>query len=84
VLGDNLNIAISAFAGVDVTVGSLGGALDAFLNPIYRDSILAYISVPLLLRVSKQGWGHYLETASSQCHAGVHRGQHHGPACAPP
>jgi hypothetical protein len=33
--------AISAVAGVNVTVGSLGGALDSFLNPIYRDSILA-------------------------------------------
>jgi hypothetical protein len=65
VLGDNLSIVISAFAGVNVTVGSLGGAIDSFLNPIYRDSILAYISVPLLLRVSRQGWGHYLETAST-------------------
>lgn len=65
VLGDNLSIVISAFAGVNITVGSLGGALDSFLNPIYRDSILAHISVPLLLRVSKQGWGHYLETNSS-------------------
>jgi hypothetical protein len=65
VLGDNLSIVISAFAGVNVTVGSLGGALDAFLNPIYRDSILAHMSVPLLLRVARQGWGHYLETNSS-------------------
>jgi hypothetical protein len=65
VLGDNLSIVISAIAGVNVTVGSLGGALDSFLNPIYRDSILAHMSVPLLLRVSKQGWGHYLETNSS-------------------
>lgn len=65
VLGDNLSIVISAVAGVNVTVGSLGGALDAFLNPIYRDSILAFMSVPLLLRVSKQGWGHYLETTST-------------------
>jgi hypothetical protein len=65
VLGDNLSVVISAFAGVNVTVGSLGGAIDSFLNPIYRDSILAHISVPLLLRVSKQGWGHYLETTST-------------------
>jgi hypothetical protein len=65
VLGDNLSIVISAFAGVNVTVGSLGGAMDSFLNPIYRDSILAHISIPLLLRVSKQGWGHYLETTST-------------------
>lgn len=65
VLGDNLNIALSAIAGVDVTVGSLGGALNAFIMPIVKDSILAYISVPLLLRVAQQGWGHYLETAST-------------------
>jgi hypothetical protein len=64
VLGDNLSVVISAFAGINLTVGSLGGALDSFLNPIYRDSILAHISIPLLLRVTKQGWGHYLETTS--------------------
>lgn len=65
VLGDNISAAISAGIGKDVTVGSLGGALDSFLNPIYKDSILANMSVPLLLRVAKQGWGHYLETTST-------------------
>jgi hypothetical protein len=65
VLGDNLSAVISFGAGVNITVGSLGEPLDAFLNPIYKDSILAFMSVPLLLRVSKQGWGHYLETAST-------------------
>ena len=66
VLGDNINAAISAaFAGVDLSVGSLGGALDSFLQPIYKDSILAHMSVPLLLRVAEQGWGHYLETTST-------------------
>jgi len=65
VLGDNLNAVITAVAGTSVSVGSLGAALDAFLNPIYKDSILAHMSVPLLLRVAKQGWGHYLETTST-------------------
>jgi hypothetical protein len=69
VAGDNIDAVIAAglggSAGYQLSVGSLGGAADAFLNPIYRDSILAYMSVPLLLRVAQQGWGHYLETASS-------------------
>ncbi|MGA5542696.1 hypothetical protein ACPCIR_12660 [Mycobacterium sp. NPDC051198] len=64
VLGDNLSMTISAIAGFNISVGSLGGAINAFLAPIYRDSILANISVPLLLRVAKQGWGHYLEDTS--------------------
>lgn len=64
-LGDNIGAAISYGVGFTVSVGSLGGAIDAFLNPIYRDSILAFMSVPLLSRVAKQGWGHYLETAST-------------------
>lgn len=64
VLGDNISAAISAGVGFTVSVGSLGGAIDSFLNPIYRDSILAHMSVPLLLRTSRQGWGHYLETTS--------------------
>lgn len=51
--------------GFNVSVGSLGGAINAFLEPIYRDSILAHMSVPLLLRVTKQGWGHYLEDTST-------------------
>ena len=65
VLGDNLSAVISFGVGVNVTVGSLGGALNAFLEPIYRNSILAYNSVPLLLRAQEQGWGHYLETTST-------------------
>lgn len=65
VLGDNLGIVVSQFAGFNINVGSLGGAIDSFLRPIYRDSILAHMSVPLLARVSKQGWGHYLETTST-------------------
>lgn len=65
VLGDNLSSAITSAVGVTVSIGSLGGALDSFLNPIYRDSILAHLSVPLLLRVAQQGWGHYLETTST-------------------
>lgn len=64
VLGDNISAVISAGVGYNISVGSLGGAIDSFLNPIYRDSILANISVPLLLRVAKQGWGHYLEDTS--------------------
>lgn len=65
VLGDNLSTVISAGVGFSLSIGSLGGAIDAFLNPIYRDSILAHMSVGLLARVAKQGWGHYLETAST-------------------
>ena len=65
VLGDNLGATIGPIIGVNINTGSLGGALNAFLEPIYKDSILAYISVPLLLRTSRQGWGHYLETAST-------------------
>lgn len=65
VLGDNLDIALTAAVGKTVTVGSLGGALDAFLSGIYTDSVLAHLSVPLLLRVQKLGWGHYLETTST-------------------
>lgn len=65
VLGDNISAAITAGVGFSVSVGSLGGAIDSFPNPIYRNSILAWISVPLLLRVNRQGWGHYLETTST-------------------
>ena len=65
VLGDNINAVIAVGGGYNVTVGSIGSALDSFLNPIYRDSILAHMSIPLLARVQEQGWGHYLETTST-------------------
>jgi len=65
VLGDNINAVIAPVGGTSFSVGSIGTALDAFLNPIYRDSILAYMSVPLVMRVAHQGWGHYLETTST-------------------
>jgi hypothetical protein len=65
VLGDNLSAVISYGVGFQVSIGSLGGAINTFLEPIYRDSILAYMSMPLLLRTARQGWGHYLETSST-------------------
>ena len=58
VLGDNLVIG-------GYGVGSLGNILNAFLMPILKDSILAYMSVPLIGRVARQGWGHRLETAAT-------------------
>ena len=64
-MGDNLNIVIAQFGGTSFSIGSIGTALDAFLNPIYRDGILAYMSSPLIARVARQGWGHYLETTST-------------------
>lgn len=57
VLGDNINIA-------GYGVGSLGGIIVAFVMPILRNSILAYMSVPLLGRAAEQGWGHRLETVA--------------------
>lgn len=58
VLGDNINI--SGYG-----IGSLGNILNAFLMPIIRDSILAYMSVPLIGRAAQQGWGHRLETSAT-------------------
>lgn len=58
VLGDNL--VINGYG-----VGSLGNILNAFLMPILKNSILAFMSVPLIGRAAQQGWGHYLETAAT-------------------
>lgn len=58
VLGDNISIG-------GYGVGSLGSILNAFLLPIIKNSILAYMSVPLPARAAKQGWGHYIETAAT-------------------
>lgn len=58
VLGDNIN-----WQGYGI--GSLGGLIDSVANPIYKDSILAYMQVPLLFRAADQGWAHYLETTAT-------------------
>lgn len=58
VVGDNLVIG-------GYGVGSLGSTIDTFLSPIYKDTLLAYMSIPLLGRVAEQGWGHYLETTGT-------------------
>ncbi|GGF39182.1 Gp37-like protein [Williamsia phyllosphaerae] len=58
VIGDNINIA-------GYGVGSLGGILNAFLMPIIKNSVLAYMSVPLIGRAAQQGWGHYIETSAT-------------------
>lgn len=65
VLGDNLGAVIGVGIGVNVNVGSLGNILNAFLMPILKNSMLAYMSVPLLGRVARQGWGHSLETVAT-------------------
>ena len=58
VVGDN--IVINGYG-----VGSLGSSIDTFLKPIYENTILAYMSLPLVNRVAAQGWGHYLETTGT-------------------
>lgn len=58
VLGDNIS-----FQGYGI--GSLGSTIDSFVNPIYSDSVLAWTSLPLLMRAAEDGWGHYLETIAS-------------------
>jgi hypothetical protein len=65
VLGDNLNIALSAIRRGRPHRRITGRCAERVPQPDLPDSILAHISVPLLLRVAKQGWGHYLETAST-------------------
>lgn len=58
VVGDNLVI-------LGYGVGSLGSSINTFLEPIYKDTLLSYMSLPLLDRVARQGWGHRLETTGT-------------------
>lgn len=58
VVGDNIS-----FQGYGI--GSLGSTIDSFANPIYKDCVLPWTSIPLPLRAAEDGWGHYLETIAS-------------------
>jgi hypothetical protein len=80
VLGDNISAAISFGAGFTVSVGSLGGALDSFLNPIYRDSDpRAHQRAAAAARLPT-GLGPLPGNHLDERDAGVHRRIHHGPA----
>ena len=54
-------LTIGVGAGASISVPPLGGALDALLNPIYKDTVLAWISVKLLNRINQSGSSRYLE-----------------------
>ncbi|WP_405160070.1 phage tail protein [Nocardia sp. NBC_01499] len=53
------DLAANAIAGI--TGVPLGGAIDAFLHPLYKDTILAWMSYKSPLRAPKMGWSHYFE-----------------------
>jgi hypothetical protein len=58
VIGDNLVIG-------GYGIGSLGGVLNAFLKPLYENSILAFTTWRSIARAEELGWSHYLETMGS-------------------
>lgn len=44
-----------------IGVPPVGGALDAMLQPLYKDTILAWVSLPSNARVANSGWSRYWE-----------------------
>ncbi|QIS16591.1 phage tail protein [Nocardia arthritidis] len=57
----NLAGDLMANAILGVTGVPLGGTIDAFLKPLYRDTILAWLSFKSPLRAPRMGWSHYFE-----------------------
>src|SRR5690606_31082307 len=47
--------------GNQLQIGSIGGSVDTMLKPFYEDTVLAWMSVKLYARSSKQGTGRYFE-----------------------
>lgn len=47
--------ALGDIIGNQLQVGSIGGSIDTMLKPFYEDTILAWMSVKLFMRSSKQG-----------------------------
>lgn len=62
VLGNNLAVWIGP---TTIQVGALGGPIDTFLNPLYKDALFSHNSVPLLIRAAESGHFHELETIVS-------------------
>ncbi|GAB4582311.1 Gp37-like protein [Nocardia sp. IFM 10818] len=57
----NLTATVSIGAGANISLPAMGGPLDAFLKPLYEDTILAWMSFKSPLRAPKMGWSHYFE-----------------------
>lgn len=54
IVGDNINIA-------GYGIGSIGGAIDTLLRPIYEHTILAWTDTKSFPRAQKLGWSRYVE-----------------------
>lgn len=64
--GINESISASIQAGFDVIggiaqIGSLGGAVDTLLKPLYEDTVLAFWSAKSTDRAQNSGWSRYFE-----------------------
>lgn len=53
--------ALGDIAGNALQIGSIGGSVDTLLKPFYEDTVLAWMSIKLYARSSRQGTGRYFE-----------------------
>ena len=53
--------AVGDIVGDLLQIGSIGGAVDTILRPIYEDTVLAWIELKLHLKAQTQGWSRYWE-----------------------
>ena len=53
--------ALGDIVGNALQIGSIGGSVDTLLKPFYEDTVLAWMSVKLYARSSRQGTGRYFE-----------------------
>ncbi|MGW4371039.1 Gp37-like protein [Nocardia takedensis] len=60
-VGDLTSTITLSIPGVGVSLPPMGGALNAFLEPLYTDTILAWMSFKSPLRPPRMGWSHYFE-----------------------
>lgn len=60
-LTSTITLSIPLVGGAGVSAPAMGGALDAFLKPLYSDTILAWMSFKSPLRPPRMGWSHYFE-----------------------
>ena len=61
VVGDNIGAAIGIGISYPVSVGSVGGAIDVLLRPIYEDTLMAWTDTKVPARAQKLGWSRYVE-----------------------
>lgn len=60
IISATIQVAVGMLGSI-IGLGSLGGAVDALVKPLYEDTLLAWMSIKSPLKAQHSGWSRYFE-----------------------